>query len=340
MKRWRNLLLGAFFSGFFLWLALRGLDWRSVGITLRNTQWGFVLLAMGMWSLGLAARAMRWRFLLGGRVALGPTFHVLNVGFLLNNTLPFRIGELARAYLVGRSEYGVTGWAALSTIVTERILDMLIVVLMLAAVLPVLAVDPAVITGGALLGGTALLGFSVLLLLAHRPQWGHAVLRQVLRIAPPLARLQPATLLERLLDGLHPLTTRRGLLGAATWTAVAWACSVVGSWILAGAFPGLTQTPIMRAALTLSVVAASFSIIIPFTLASVGPFEAAAVFALMTAGVPRSTAATYALVWHAGVVLVYGLWGVIGMLALGLSPGQLRHGAAALESGTPADASD
>ena len=87
-------------------------------------------------------------------------------------------------------------------------------------------------------------------------------------------------------------------------------------------------TPEMRAALTLSVVAASFSIIIPFTIASVGPFEAAAVFALMTVALPQEIAVAYAVVWHAGTVLLYAIWGVIGMLGLGLSLGQIQEGAA------------
>ncbi|MDX5297404.1 MAG: flippase-like domain-containing protein, partial [Gammaproteobacteria bacterium] len=92
----------------------------------------------------------------------------------------------------------------------------------------------------------------------------------------------------------------------------------------------LPQTPLMRAALSLSIVAASFSIIIPFTLASVGPFEAAAIFALMTAGIPQELAATYAVVWHAGTVIVYAFWGVIGIINLGLSVQQIQQGAAAL----------
>ena len=102
--------------------------------------------------------------------------------------------------------------------------------------------------------------------------------------------------------------------------------------MLALVFPALPQTPVMRAALTLSIVAASFSIIIPFTLASVGPFEAAAVFALLAAGTPQEIAVAYAVVWHAGTVLTYAVWGAIGMLAQGLSFGQIRAGAAAIST--------
>ncbi len=329
MTRWRSLLLGILLSALFLWFALRGLDWRAVGAVLRDMHWEYLILAVGIWSLGLAARAVRWRALMGFRTPHVQTFHILNIGFLINNTLPFRVGELARAYLIGRETSTVSGWAALSTILAERLLDMLAVVLMLAAVLPVLVVDPAAIRGGALLGGIAILGFCVLLFFAYRPDAAHCLLAFVLARVPMLRRLNLESLLDRILDGLHPLTTSKGLIGALAWTAIAWLPSTAGSWALALAFPGLPQTPVMRAALTLSVVAASFSIIIPFTLASVGPFEAAAVFALLTAGIPQESAVAYALIWHAGVVITYAAWGIFGLLALGLNVSQVQQGAAA-----------
>ena len=285
MKRWRNLILGILFSVVFLWVALRDLGWQAMGEILQQARWGYLLPAFGLWSLGLGVRAIRWRVLLADRAPLRPTFHILNIGFLINNTLPFRVGELARAYLIGRRAPGVSVWAALSTILTERILDMLMVVLMLAAVLPTLAVDQTAVTSGLLLGVAAVAGFGLLLVFAHRPDFARALLRLATRILPPLSRLGLADLLDRALDGLRPLGTRRGLLGALLWTGAAWGCSIAGAWVLALALPDLPATPVMRAALTLSVVAASFSIIVPFTLASVGPFEAAAIFALLTAGV-------------------------------------------------------
>lgn len=332
MKRWRNLLFGLVFSVIFLWIALRGLDWHSVGSILQTARWQYLLLAMLVWSLGLGARAVRWRVLMGNEVPLASTFHILNIGFLLNNTLPFRVGELARAFLIGRSDTTTTGLAALTTIVAERIIDMLAVVLLLVIVLPTLAVEQATITGGAIMGAIAITGFGVLLVFAHRPGWAQAILATFLRILPFLKRFGLNDLLDRVLTGLQPLTTWRDLFGTIVWTAIAWLTSVVGSWILALAFPALPVTPVMRAALTLSIVAASFSIIVPFTLASVGPFEAAAIFALMTAGIAQELAAAYAVVWHAGTVVVYAAWGAIGIMSLGLSLEQIQEGAAHLSS--------
>ncbi|GAB4575442.1 MAG: lysylphosphatidylglycerol synthase transmembrane domain-containing protein [Anaerolineae bacterium] len=341
MNRTRNLLLGLALSAIFLWFALRGLDWQNVLQTLRTARWGFLLLAMLIWSLGLGTRALRWRALLGGQVRPAVSFHVLNIGFLLNNTLPFRAGELARAYLIGRDSPTISGWGALTTIVTERIVDMLTVLLLLISVLPTLVVDEAALGGSLIMGLVAVTSFAVLLLFAHRPALAHALLDAVLRMLPFLKRFNLRGLLDRILAGLKPITRWETLLRVAGWTAVSWLLSVVGSWVLAMAFPALPQTPVMRAALTLSIVAASFSIMIPFTLASVGPFEAAAIFALLTAGVPQEVAAAYAVVWHAGTVLVYALWGAVGILNVGLSLEQIRQGAASLrQSSAPGQRPD
>jgi uncharacterized protein (TIRG00374 family) len=330
MKRWRNLLLGLVLSVFFLWIALRGLEWDNVGSILQEARWGYTLAAFGLISLGLFTRGIRWRALFGDQTPLMPTFHILNIGFLINNTLPLRVGELARAYLISRTSEPITVWGALSTIVAERILDMLTVVLLLAAVLPVLAVEASVITGGLIMGGIAIVGFAVLLIFAHRKDWAQALLNFVLRLLPFLKRFDFTGLLDRVLDGLQPLTTWRGLISTVIWTGLSWLVSLSIGWVLALTFPDLPQTATMRAALTLSVVAASFSIIVPFTLASVGPFEAAAVFALMTAGVPQEVAVAYAIVWHALSVLCYAVWGAVGMVSMGLSLGQIQAGAASL----------
>lgn len=336
MRTWQKVVLGGLFSLLFLWLVLRDLDWGVVGAHLQNARWQFLPLCVGVWSVSLGIRALRWHLLLGERVPFGSVFHVHNIGFLLNNVLPFRTGELARAYLVAQTKSGVSGWSALSTIVAERSLDMLMIVLLLVMILPLLSVDPAVVGGGLLLGGLAVLGFGLLLIIAHRPEWAQALLRRVLRVLPFLARLDPASLLDRLLAGLQPLASWRGLLRIGLWSAITWAFAILEVWVLALLFPDWPQTIAVQAALVLALVAASASIIVPLTVAGVGPFEAATIFALMTANLSQERAATFAVVWHAGIVLTYALWGAVGLLAIERSLGQVRRGAAALSGVEPA----
>ena len=94
---------------------------------------------MGLAILALLAfmilRAVRWRFMLNsGREAAGRTpyrqvFHVQNIGYMLNNLLPFRLGDVARAVLIGNVP-PVTISQGLSTMVAERVLDLLFMVVL------------------------------------------------------------------------------------------------------------------------------------------------------------------------------------------------------------------
>jgi uncharacterized protein (TIRG00374 family) len=328
VKFWRNLMIGVLVSAFFLWLAFRDVNWPEFQSVLQNARWGYLPLIMVVYVGVLTTRAIRWYYLMDGRVRWWSVFHIHNIGFLINSTLPFRIGELARAYLISREQTGVSAWAVLSTILTERILDVLALVVILVLLLPFLPLEANVVTAGLLAGGVAVVAFGVLLASARKPAWIYALLNLILRFLPFLQRLKPVQLVDRVLDGLKPLTSRRGLLRIGFWSVIAWALAILEVWTLALLFPDWPQTTASYAGLALALVGASLSIVIPFTPAGVGPFEAAVIFALGVGGVPPELRATFAIVWHTGLVLFYGLWGVIGLMALGLSLGQVWRGAA------------
>lgn len=328
MKLWRNLIIGIAASLLFLWLALRDVNWPEFLAVLQSVRWEFTPVILIVWAGGLAARAVRWHYLMDGRVHWWSVFHIHNIGFLINNTLPFRVGELARAHLVSREKTGVSGWAALSSIFTERILDVLALVVILALLLPVLPLDASVASAGLLVGVAAVAAFFVLLISVRSPSWIYISLGSVQRILPFLQRLNLDHLVARVLDGLKPLADWRGLSRIGLWTVITWFLGLLEVWSLALLFPDWPQTSASYAGLALALVGASLSIIIPFTPAGVGPFEAAVIFALGAAAVPQELRATYAVVWHTGLILFYALWGVIGLLGLGLSPGQVWRGTA------------
>lgn len=327
MKPLRSLLVGVVISVSFLWLALRDMDWHEVRTVVQDARWGYVPLILLIWSGGLTARALRWYYLMGERVPWWKVFHIHNIGFLINSTLPFRVGEIVRAYLVSREQTLVSGWAALTSILTERILDVLALIIILALVLPTLPLEAALASTGMVVGGVAVLAFVILLVSARNPAWIYAIVDNVVQLLPIVERLGPKRLVERALDGLRPLTDRRGLLRIGFWTAISWVLALFEVWSLALLFPNWPESATLFAGLALALVGASLSIIIPFTPAGVGPFEAAVIFALGVGGVPKELGATYAVVWHTGLVLFYALWGIIGLLTLGLSPAQVWRGA-------------
>jgi uncharacterized protein (TIRG00374 family) len=73
--------------------------------------------------LWLVCRGKAWHTLLRRRAAYRDVFFTLNEGYLINNILPFRLGEVARAYLLGRKAH-LSFWDVLSTVLIERFLDL------------------------------------------------------------------------------------------------------------------------------------------------------------------------------------------------------------------------
>ena len=95
MRRATLLAASLAVSALFLWLALRDVPLAEVGASIREAQFGWILVSLGTIVLALYTRAIRWRGLLGNRIPLGRAFHILGVTFLANQ-LPLRAGEIAR----------------------------------------------------------------------------------------------------------------------------------------------------------------------------------------------------------------------------------------------------
>src|SRR5207245_2448895 len=105
-------------------------DLAELGRQLRATRWGWAALATAFAPLGLWARARRWRYLFPpGSVPPGLVPAVM-IGYMANNVLPLRAGEVVRVYVVARrwSAVGAGGtghafWTVLATLIVHRGLD-------------------------------------------------------------------------------------------------------------------------------------------------------------------------------------------------------------------------
>jgi uncharacterized protein (TIRG00374 family) len=325
-RRWR-LWAGLAISGAALALALLGVDLSQVVETLAQADY-FYLLPAAVGILGyLVARSARWRLLLGPKVSLARCFWITNIGYLVSNVLPFRLGDPARAVVVGQGGKISTA-AALSTVVVERVLDMLMVVAILAGVIPSMgsvegASEAAVSlrVAGIVAGGAALVALALLFLVALRPDQGRRVMRWVLARIPRVDGERWAGALDGLFEGLAPLRSgRRGLL-LLLWSAATWACVVAFYWALLWAF--LPRPPTLAAPFLVCVV--GLGIAVPSSPGAVGVFHAIARYGLVVPfGVPDDRAVTAAFAIHAFQYLLMCLLGLIGLARESLSLGWLR----------------
>jgi uncharacterized protein (TIRG00374 family) len=319
MRRWLVIAASVVVSGAFLWLALRGVPLADVLDGIRQTDLAWLVLSLVTALGSLASRAVRWRGLLDGRVSLIQSFHILNVTMLLNQ-LPLRAGEVARTLLATRS--GIPLVTAATSIVVERLLDVVAVILMLAAALSQLPeAPPLIVQAATLFGAAALVAFIVMIVFARYPQRVDALLGRLELGLPVLRRFNLRRRVDEVLDGLAPLTHGRRAAHAILWTAIGWTSSTLTFYTLERAL-GITGANLVLGAV-IAVTLASFSIAIPVSVASIGPFEGAVRVAGDVAGMSPLVATTLGFLIHGVTVLSYAVFGVIGLLALGVSLGDV-----------------
>ena len=301
-------------------LAVRKVDWRQVTETFVRAEYVYLLPALVVIMLYLLARAVRWRILLGSQVGLSRCFWIGNIGYLVSNVLPLRLGDPARAVIVGRGGQ-VSIAVALSTVVVERVLDMLMVVLILAGVAPFMSGVGDAVSTGVMAGVLAVTALAVLVLLAFRPEWGRWLVRRILGWVPRIDRERWAQALDGLFDGLAPLRSGRRGLALLAWSVVTWACVVGYYWALLRAF--MPRPPVLAAPFMVSVIGLGMAV--PSTPGALGLFHLIARYALVIPfGVLDEEAVPVAFASHAFQYILILILGLIGLAHEGLSFARLR----------------
>ena len=308
-------LLSAAVSVILLLLILRDVPLQAVADSLRQADIGLVLLSLLLVALGLVVRGIRWSILLGRRISYVRATHLINIMFL-GNQLPLRLGEVARGVLATRS--GVPLATSASSIVAERLIDSLAVVLVIALAVGQLPDSlPEVSERASMFGLLALACFLALLGFARFPDAASRVLDTILDVIPPLRRLPLQAILGDLLGGLQPLAQVRTMLVIGFWTLVGWVLSLLTYYSLHLALGIETNYAI---SVPLGIALAALAIALPVSIAGLGPFHGAIVVVGQVVGMTPVDAISLAFLLHGVTVLSYAIWGSAGLLALGISP--------------------
>lgn len=318
MRRILFLIASIVVSTLFLWLALRDVPLDEILTSLRQASIFWILIALLSGTIGLWTRGLRWRGLLNDRVTAMASFNMLCIAMLLNQ-LPLRAGEVARSALATRS--GVPFFTAATSILVERLLDTLLVVILLAVALTQVPDAPQTITQAAGLFGVAgVIAIGVLLVFARRPEWARALLAFVERILPFIERLPLRSLLDHILDGIQPLADPRRAVQAIVLSVVSWTFSLGTFYSLALSLGVASGRELMT---LLSVSMASFAIALPVSVASIGPFEGAVRLSGDAVGLASALSLSLGFLFHGVTIMTYAIWGTIGLLIMGVSLGDV-----------------
>lgn len=274
---------------------------------LRLADYRIVAAAFLVSLVWLLVRAMFWRTLLQERASFSKVFFTITEGYLLNNVLPFRLGEVARAFLLsGKTE--LTFWEVFSTILIERALDMTMAAGLLLVTLPFVIGANWAHQAAIAVGTIVPLGLLVLYLLARYREWATRVFVQLVARWPVLGKIGVARVAS-FLSGLAVLTDGSRFLRAVGWALLNWLIAIAQYYVLLLAF--FPNASLLWAAFALGV--AALGIAAPSSPGAVGVLELSIVGALAVFGLNSSTALAYALTGHLFNYLTNGILGAYAL---------------------------
>ena len=295
-------------------LLLRSVDVGAAIEVLRRADLSAVALMVVTVFLDVAARGARWRALLVPirRLSYPRVLGYTYIGYLANNVLPARLGELVRSHALGEGE-GVSRPTVLGTVVVERIVDTVIVVALAAAAVLILGAGGIASTAvvlGAVFVGILVVGLALAVTSHRLPGADRAT-----ALAERVPRLLDAT--RRLRDGLAVVGQPSAVAAAVGFSLLAWSASIA-TFIVGGAAVGVSLTPVQGALLSSGVALAT---IVPSGPGYLGTFELTAVGIATQFGVPPNAAFAMALLVHALILLVTSIGGGVAALRLGVGLG-------------------
>ncbi len=306
-RRLGKIILGLLVSAGLLVYFFWDVDLRIVAGRLRETLWTFLALSVALNFLSMWMRAWRWYYLFPPGTRPTHLFRALIIGYMGNNLLPLRAGELVRIYVASRR--GQRFWTTFATVVVERVLDGLAVGLIVAALLLVVPLGPEMRWSIFVFLAIDLIGIVLLAVIATGPGLCRALIEALFHRFGWLER--------RLLDFLGTMT--EGLRGvrSAQHVVPITLCSVV-IWLF---FALSIWTALHAAHLDLPLAAAwtvlaflGLGVSLPSSPGFVGVVQAATVLALALFAVPRAEALSFSLLIHASQFIPVTAIGLLWLL--------------------------
>jgi uncharacterized protein (TIRG00374 family) len=288
------------------WVFKQAGDLSHVADALGQANYGFLIPALVVYFAGVAVRAIRWRVLVRPvkRVSARRLFPVVVIGYMANDVLPARMGELVRAYILNRDE-GISKTAGLATIFVERVFDGLVMVIFVAALgffVPLEAGLQQVLRVASVIFVAVLLAtFSA----ALAPERALSLIGTLLQFVSPRLRRRFAPVAEHFVAGLSVLQNPMATLSVLVLSVVAWLCEAVMYYLVGLGF----SLDLGFAGYVLVTAVANLGTMIPSSPGYVGTFEALVTYTLHGFNISADLAISYTVVLHVALLVPITLLG-------------------------------
>jgi len=311
MKQWR-FWLGIAISLICLVLVLWNIDFWEVLNALKRANYAWLLPASLAFAGTLISKVLRWQLLFPGehkRIRREKLFSALMISYALNTILPARLGELARAYVIGETE-GLSKSLTLSTIVVEKVLDVLTLLLFLVLLLPFLTLPSWVQRPALIMAALFLCLFAIILALTYQRLRTLSLVSSFLRQIPRLSAERILNSLDSALSGFDVLRSARRNISLWGWSLAVWITGAL--FILFVMFAFHINAPPSAAVLVLCVT--SLGMTVPSSPGYIGVYHWLVVSTLLIFNVDRELALSFAFALHAVTFLPLTLLGIFYMM--------------------------
>jgi glycosyltransferase 2 family protein len=304
----------------------RTVDVQQLASQLRQTRASWLALCAVASLAGIWARARRWWYLFPPGDEPPGLLAAMLIGYMANNVLPLRAGEVVRVVVVAR-RWGRGFWTVVATSIVERLLDSIAIIALLTALSIVLPVPRYFVAGTVTLLAVDVVAIAGLIAVAGWPGASRRFLARVTRRWP---RVQAATvpMLDTFVSGLGGIRTPRRLPGILAWTVVVWTLPALVGWSALRAVN--LDLPWIAGWTVLAFVGLSVSI--PSAPGYIGVMHFAATKAVELFGVGAGAGLGFALVYHAVQFIPVTL---VGWIVLLREPIRLGDAARAAELSPP-----
>jgi glycosyltransferase 2 family protein len=301
-------VVGLLVTGVIVWIGLTRIDLSQTMAAFAAVRIGFVLAGGGLIVVAIAIFAFCWRVLLpkSPSVPVRLVFCYLMIGYMINATIPLRLGDLVRAYLLGR-QHGIAVSTTLSTVVVERFFDVVAIVIIGLLISTALDLPPLVEVGLRTFAFLGVAGVSLLYGLSFWDKWA----KRLVWLNAGASRAQWLSAVLRRLDyfcsALVVLHDWKRLVATLVLTLAGWSV-LSASLTMFTLSLGLT-VPYLAGSLIM--VATSLGASIPSAPGSAGVFHILTVLALSVWSVPTEEAVAVGVLAHGVTITLHVVLGVL-----------------------------
>ena len=298
MKKSANALkfgLGIILSIVCMTLAFRKVDFSQMMVAIRGVNYFYLIMVFGCVLLSDWLRALRWQYLLipVKHIGIGNLFSSLIIGYAANIIFPAHLGELLRAYVVGKKQSLPTS-CTLATIVTERIIDMFSLLILMAFTVSIYPFPDWVNKSGYFMFlGTGLL-FLFMLLLKKKTEKTIAVVRKILKPLPSGLKNRLLKMVSSFIDGLVGLKNWKHYFIVVFLSFSIWACYLFS--LIFGFLAFEFYLPWIAPFVVLIIT--TISVVVPSSPGYIGTYHWLCQISLGLFGISESPALVFALLVH------------------------------------------